>query len=43
MYGFLLNMWVMGKVTDTQLQAQVERGRISQAEYDMIIATPKVV
>lgn len=43
MYQFLLNMWVMGRITEEGLQLQVDKGRISQNEYDMIIATPKEV
>lgn len=42
MYQFLLNMWVMGKIDSTFLQGQVTKGRITQAEYDMIVATPQV-
>lgn len=43
MYQFLLNMWVMKKVDTVFLQGQVTKGRITQQEYDMIIATPQVV
>lgn len=42
MYQFLLNMWVMRKVNESYLQGQVTKGRITQAEYDMIVATPQV-
>ena len=42
MYQFLLNMWMMGRVDETYLQKQVTKGRITQEEYDMIIATPKL-
>lgn len=42
MYGFLLNMWVMKKVDEVYLQGQATRGRITQAEYYMIISTPQV-
>ena len=41
MYAFLLNMWVMRKVTEVQLQDQVRRNRLTQEEFDMIIATPQ--
>lgn len=41
MYGFLLNMWIMGKIGEVYLQNQVDRGRITQEEMDMIIATPR--
>lgn len=43
MYQFLLNMWIMGKITEEGLQGQVEKNRITQKEYNMIIATPKEV
>lgn len=42
MYQFLFNMWVMRKVNDSYLQEQVTKGRITQAEYEMIVATPQV-
>lgn len=40
MYAFLLNMWIMRKVTDAQLRTQVTKGKITQDEYAMIVATP---
>lgn len=40
-YGFLLNMWVMRKATESDLQYQVERGRITQEEHTMITITPQ--
>ena len=42
MYQFLLNMWVMRKVDAVFLQGQVAKGRITQQEHDMIIATPQI-
>jgi hypothetical protein len=42
MYQFLLNMWVMKRVDETYLQGQVTKGRITQQEYEMIIATPQI-
>lgn len=42
MYGFLLNMWIMKKVDEAYLQIQVQRGRITQEEYEMIVATPQL-
>jgi hypothetical protein len=42
MYAFLLNMWVMNKIDEAYLQVQVTKGRITQAEYDMIVATPQL-
>lgn len=40
MYSFLLNMWVMGKVTETKLQTYSPK-YISADELDMILATPQ--
>jgi len=42
MYAFLLNMWIMKRIDETYLQAQVTKGRITQQEYDMITATPQI-
>lgn len=42
MYQFLLNMWIMKRIDETYLQGQVTKGRITQQEYDMIIATPQL-
>ena len=42
MYQFLLNMWIMRKVDEAYLQNQVAKGRITQEQYNMIIATPQV-
>lgn len=42
MYQFLLNMWIMKRITDTKLQEMVTKSRITQQEYDMILATPQV-
>lgn len=43
MYQFILNMWVMGRYTETQVQTAVTKGYITQAEADAILATPKVI
>ena len=40
-YGFLLNMWVMAKITETKLRTYVPF-YITQAECDMILLTPQV-
>lgn len=42
MYPFLLNMWIMKKVDESFLQEQVTRGRITQQEYDLIVAIPQL-
>lgn len=40
-YRFYLNMWIMKKVTEDQLQLKVPR-YLTQEEYAMIIATPQI-
>lgn len=42
MYQFLLNMWIMRKIDEAFLQGQITKGRVTQEEYDMIVATPQV-
>jgi len=42
MYQYLLNMWIMGKLTETQVQNAVTKGYITQEQADMILATPKL-
>lgn len=39
-YNFILNMWVMGSITEAQVLSKVPK-YISQAEADMILATPQ--
>lgn len=39
-YGFLLNMWIMGKVDEEKLFTYVPKF-ITQEEYEMIIVTPQ--
>lgn len=34
-------MWVMKRISSEQVQAYVTKGYISQAEADMILATPQ--
>ena len=40
-YAFFLNMWVMRRIDESFLTLQVNYGRITQAEADMILATPQ--
>jgi hypothetical protein len=40
-YAFLLNMWIMRKITAEQLHTYVPTF-ITEEEYQMIIATPQV-
>lgn len=41
MYNFILNMWIMGRYSETQIQAAVSKGYITQQEANMILATPQ--
>jgi hypothetical protein len=40
-YSFFLNMWIMRKITASQLQTKVQK-YLTQEECDMILATPQV-
>lgn len=42
MYDYLLGQWIMRKVDEAFLQQQVTKGRITQDQYNTIIATPQV-
>lgn len=42
MFNFIYGMWVMGKINEAKVQSYVPKGYITQAEADMIIATPQV-
>ncbi len=42
MYNFLLNMWVMKRITETQVQNAVNKGYVTQEEANMILATPQI-
>lgn len=42
MYGFLNNMWVMGKIDEVYLTAMVSKNYITEQEKQMIIATPQI-
>jgi hypothetical protein len=42
MYNFILNMWVMKRITEEQVQAYVVKGFITQEQANMILATPQV-
>lgn len=41
-YEFFLNCWIMRQATADTLQAKVTAGKITQDEYNTIIATPQV-
>lgn len=42
MYGFIFNMWAMGKINTEKVQSYAPK-YITQAEADAILATPQVV
>ena len=42
MYGFLLNMWIMKKIDEAYLTAQVTKNRITEEEKAMVLATPQI-
>lgn len=42
MYGFFLNMWIMGRIGKDYLDIQESVGRIDKEEKDMITATPQL-
>lgn len=41
MYGFILNMWIMGRLTEQKVRSYVLL-YITQKECDMILATPQM-
>jgi hypothetical protein len=42
MYQFLCNMWIMKRIDDSHLEAQVTKGRITEQEKQMIVVTPQI-
>ena len=42
MYNFLLNMWIMKRIDEAYLTNMVTKGRITEEEKQMILATPQV-
>jgi hypothetical protein len=40
-YAFLLNLWIMRRLTESQVLAYVPK-YITQEEADMILATPQI-
>lgn len=42
MYAFILNMWILGRVDGAFVESQYQRGRITEQERDMILATPQI-
>lgn len=41
MYGFILNMWVMKRITEQKVRSYVPTF-ITQEECNMILATPQI-
>lgn len=39
MYQFILNQWIMGRVDENFVEMQYQRGRLTEQERDMILAT----
>lgn len=42
MYIFILNCWIMRKIDEAKVLSYVTKGYITQAEADMILATPQM-
>lgn len=42
MYSFILNMWIMKRITEEHVQACVVKGFITQEQANMILATPQI-
>ena len=42
MYGFILNMWVMGRISESKVRSYVPL-YVTQTECDMILATPQAI
>lgn len=42
MYQFILNQWIMRNVDEAFVEQQYQRGRITEQERDMILATPQI-
>ena len=41
-YKIYLPLWVSRQMTIEQLQTALSKGRITQEEYDTIVATPQI-
>lgn len=42
MYAFILNMWIMGRVTEQKVYSYVPRF-LTKEEADMIVTSPRAV
>lgn len=43
MYQFILNMWILSRVDEDFVIMQYNKGRITEEEKNMILATPRKV
>jgi len=41
MYGFILNMWVMGRINESKVRSYVPK-YITEDECNMILVTPQI-
>lgn len=42
MFNFIYGMYIMSKIDEAKVLSYVTKGYITQAEADMILATPQV-
>lgn len=42
-YDFLLNLWVLNRLSEAQINTAVSKGYITQEQANTILNTPKVV
>lgn len=42
MYQFLLNMWIRGKVTESQINNYTDKEFITKEDAQFILATPQI-
>jgi len=42
MYGFILNQWILKKITEAQITILVTKGKITQIQADVILATSQI-
>lgn len=40
-YNIYLPLWVTGQMTEEQLQTALAKGRVTEPEYNTIVATPQ--
>jgi hypothetical protein len=42
-YDFLLNLWVLNRLSESQINTAVQKGYITQDQANTILNTPKAV